>query len=432
MSQLNAQSKSLLEGQLGAVWLSGEISNLTKAVSGHWYFSLKDANAQVRCAMFRFKTQNLRFSPKEGDKVIIKGKVTLYEARGDFQIIADFMEPDGMGLLQQQLNELVNKLKSEGLLAVEHKQSLPLLPKKIGVITSATGAAIHDVLHVLARRCPMVPVVIYPTQVQGATAAKEISNALQLAINQHTCDVLLLTRGGGSLEDLWCFNDEKLAREIFDCPIPIVAAVGHEVDTTVAELVADLRAPTPSAAAELLVPEQQVLQQKIDLCSLQMMRSINDKLDRSNRQLQLAQLKLADPARAIATSQHKLDLLSQKLMTAQNRNIQQQQKRFNSLQQKFDRINPIVQLKNTQQQNQKLQMRLENVWYKLFEKKVTQLRIQAGALNNLSPLSTLHRGYAIARTTDKKSVISQVKQLRQHSQFSLMLSDGEIECEVKN
>ena len=431
VSQLNRQAKSALESGLGSIWLSGEISNFTKAASGHWYFTMKDDSAQIRCAMFRFKTQNLRFSPKEGDKVIVKGKVSLYEARGDYQLIADFMEPAGLGDLQQKLNELMIKLKSQGLFAAEHKQVLPSLPTRIGVVTSATGAAIHDVLTVLERRCPMVPVVIYPSQVQGARATDDIVKAIDKAESRAECDVLLITRGGGSLEDLWCFNDEKLAHKIFNCSIPTIAAIGHEVDTTVAELVADLRAPTPSAAAELLVPEQQALQQKVDFLSIAMADTLKGQIEALQTRLNFARLKLSDPANAISASQYKLEKLQHRLSLAANLKLERRTHSLNQLSRRLDRTNPVTQLKNKQQQVSELKSRLNGAWQKSFAMLEQRLKVSAGSLDTLSPLSTLSRGYSIAKDPVSGKVINQKAHLKKDQIFSLILTDGEAECQVK-
>ncbi|TQV81525.1 exodeoxyribonuclease VII large subunit [Aliikangiella coralliicola] len=431
VSQLNQQAKRLLESSLGSVWLTGEISNLTKAASGHWYFSLKDDNAQIRCAMFRFKTQNMKFSPNEGDKVVVKGKVSLYEPRGDYQLIADYMEPAGLGDLQQQLNELMQKLKAQGLFAEERKRRLPFLPTRIGVITSPTGAAIHDVLNVLERRCPMVPVIIYPTQVQGASAVNDIIAALELAEKRHECDVLLLTRGGGSLEDLWCFNSEKLAHKIAATKIPIVAAIGHEVDTTISELVADLRAPTPSAAAEQLVPEQSALQQKLDFANMSMIDILSSSLQELQVRLNIARLKLADPANAIASNQHALDSLKHRLNFQAAQLQHKFQQPLDKISLKLNRLNPSAQLQNNQQKLSELKIRLASGWQKNVDQKINQLQVKANALETLSPLSTLNRGYSITRDQETSNVISSVKQLVKKQKVTLLMADGKADAIIQ-
>src|ERR1700686_2721470 len=255
VSKLNREVRLLLESGVGQVWVQGEISNLARPSSGHWYFSLKDRDAQLRCAMFRARNGQCRFTPREGQAVVAYGRVSLYEPRGDYQLLIEHLDDAGFGALRRSFDELKVRLAAEGLFATEHKRKLPLVPRRIGVITSPTGAAIRDVLHILARRFPAAAVLVYPVPVQGASAAPAIVAALDLASARAECDVLILTRGGGSLEDLWAFNDERVARAIYRCAIPVVTGIGHEIDFTIADFVADLRAPTPSGAAELVAPD---------------------------------------------------------------------------------------------------------------------------------------------------------------------------------
>jgi len=430
VSQLNRQCKALLESTIGSVWLTGEISNLTKAASGHYYFSLKDDNAQIRCAMFKGKAQRLTFVLNEGDKVVVKGKVSLFEARGDYQLICDYMEPGGQGDLQRQLNQLIVRLQQEGLFAQERKKKLPYLPKRIGIITSPSGAAIHDALTVLQRRCPMIPVIIYPSQVQGNKAAEELITAIETAEARDECDVLLLTRGGGSLEDLWCFNNESLARRIAQMKIPIVAAVGHEVDTTVVELVADLRAATPSAAAELVAPEQTALQQQIDLVSANLSGKILDKLKQYQIQLNIAHLKLSDPASAIAASQQRLDGVKQKLGLFSQRQSTQKQHRLDRLIDKLDSLNPVVRLNNARQILDLLDAKLKASWQHTLEKARHHLHLKARTLNTLSPLSTLERGYTITRDQQTGTLISQVDKLKEGQKITCVFHDGSADAKI--
>ncbi len=256
VSRLNQTVRQLLEMEMGQIWLSAEISNLSQPASGHWYFTLKDDRAQVRCAMFRNSNRRVTFRPQNGQQVLVRASITLYEPRGDYQLIAESMQPAGDGLLQQQFEQLKQRLSAEGLFDQQFKQPLPVPAKCVGVITSASGAALHDILQVLQRRDPSLPIVIYPTSVQGAEAPMQIVRAIETANRRDECDVLIVGRGGGSLEDLWSFNDERVARAIFASRIPIVSAVGHETDVTIADFVADLRAPTPSAAAELVSRNQ--------------------------------------------------------------------------------------------------------------------------------------------------------------------------------
>ncbi|WP_196140498.1 exodeoxyribonuclease VII large subunit [Aliikangiella sp. G2MR2-5] len=430
VTQLNRQAKTCLEIELGSIWLTGEISNLTRAASGHWYFSLKDDSAQIRCAMFRFKAQTLRFSPSEGDQVIVKGKVSLYEARGDYQLIADYMEPAGEGVLQQKLKQLITDLQAQGLFSQENKLALPRFPKRIGVITSPTGAAIHDVLTVLSRRCPMIPVIIYPTQVQGASATNAIINAIDIAEKRNECDVLLITRGGGSLEDLWCFNDEKLAYRLAELKIPTVAAIGHEVDLTIAELVADLRAATPSAAAELLSPEQDSLIQRVDQLSLRLFQLVRLKLETLVNRLNLAKLKLADPSTTIESSQLKLNNLTQQLKFSLSETHHSKQKALDSLSVKLNRNNPSLKLGEHQNRLENLKLKLNQSMSNSINKQLHRFQLKASALETLSPLKTLSRGFSIVRDEKNKSVVSSISQLSQQQELEIILVDGKATARV--
>ena len=263
VSRLNAEVRLLLENEMGVVWLLGEISNLAIPSSGHWYFTLKDQQAQVKCAMFKGNNRHVTFRPTQGQSVLVRARLSLYEPRGDYQLIAESMQPEGDGLLQQAFESLKLKLSQEGLFSTALKKPIPHFPKSIGLITSKTGAALHDVLQVIKRRNPLLKVIIYPTLVQGKEATQQIVQSLVIADARQECDVLILGRGGGSLEDLWCFNEEAVARQIAACTIPIVSAVGHETDVTIADFVADLRAPTPSAAAEIVSLDTRLLQQSL-------------------------------------------------------------------------------------------------------------------------------------------------------------------------
>ena len=431
VSQLNSKAKRLMESELGSVWLEGEISNFIKAGSGHWYFTLKDSNAQIKCAIFKFKNRLINLSPKEGDKVVVKGKVSLYEARGDYQMIADYMEPSGVGDLQQKLNALVKKLEGENLFSAENKKTLPFLPKTIGVITSPTGAAIHDVLTVLERRCPMVQIIIYPTQVQGKEATANIISVLDQAQTRSECDVLLMTRGGGSLEDLWSFNDERLAYKIFECSIPIVAAIGHEVDVTITELVADLRAATPSAAAELIAPDQQALWQKLDLYSQDLNDLMHSKIYQLQTRLNIARLKLKDPEYSILRAKHQLKNLSDRLLDSYSGQLEVLKKRLHRSAQCLQQFHPKEKLTKDKHQLELLTNRLKNAMSLLIVNKTNRLTLNATNLDTLSPLSTLKRGYSITRDNKSKNVITKTTQARKDQSISIMLTDGELDCVVK-
>src|SRR5579864_1069681 len=259
VSRLNREVRTLLERGLGTVWVAGELSNFSQPASGHWYFSVKDRNAQLRCAMYRSKNVFVGFTPRAGMQVLLRGRISLYEAKGECQLAVEHLEEGGVGALRREFERLKAKLAAEGLFALERKRRLPRFPRRIGVVTSPSGAALRDILHVLARRYPPAAVLIYPAPVQGAAAVPALVAALQFASARAECDVLIVARGGGSLEDLWAFNDERLARAIHACALPVISGVGHEIDFTIADLVADVRAPTPSGAAELVVPDRQEL-----------------------------------------------------------------------------------------------------------------------------------------------------------------------------
>lgn len=289
VSDLNREARELLESGLPGLWVEGEISGFIHHGSGHMYFTLKDDRAEIRCAMFRGANRHVGFRPENGLQVLLQGKVTIYEARGSYQIVVEQMEPAGEGLLRRRLEALKARLQAEGLFAAEHKQPLPALPRCVGVITSPTGAAIRDILKVLRRRFPAVPVIIYPAQVQGERAKGEIAAALATAARRNECDVLICGRGGGSLEDLWSFNEEQVVRAIFECPLPVISAVGHESDVTLADLVADLRAPTPSAAAELAVPDAAAWRNQVASATRRGMAAIRRELrNRTNAHQNLA------------------------------------------------------------------------------------------------------------------------------------------------
>src|SRR5210317_1673916 len=308
VSALNFEVKTLLSRGLGTLWIEGEISNFARPASGHWYFTLKDDKAQCRAAMFRGRNSRVGFQPVNGQKVLVRAQVTLYEARGEFQLVVDHLEDAGVGELMRRYEQLKAKLNQEGLFDPALKKPLPAHPHRIALVTSATGAAIRDVLSVIARRAPHIPVVVFPTPVQGEDAAQQIRQALRRVLDYGQCDVVLLVRGGGSLEDLWSFNDEALARDIAAYPLPLVTGVGHEVDFTIADFVADLRAPTPSAAAETITPDINELMQGIDDRVARLLGQIGRRLDKARERLGYLQraLRQQHPTRQFETMKLRL------------------------------------------------------------------------------------------------------------------------------
>lgn len=430
VSQLNQRAKQLLEITFTSVKVEGEISNLSRPSSGHWYFTLKDKGAQVRCAMFRSRTAQVKFQPKEGNQIVVRGKVSLYENRGDYQLIVDAMKPAGEGQLQQAFIQLKQKLGAEGLFASEHKQALPSEVKRIAVVTSPTGAAIHDILTVLKRRFPSIEVDIYPVQVQGQDAAQQIAWAInqvnldaQHAIEGAAADVIIVGRGGGSIEDLWCFNDENLARTIFNSHLPIVSAVGHEVDFTIADFVADVRAPTPSAAAELLSPNQQEFLQRLSTLSNRLINSIDQQIKNKQWQLQGAQRGLQHPGDKLSQYAQTLDMLEMRMRQSQRVNLDKLSQRLAMGQQKLQQHSPTIKLQQIETQLGYLQKRLSNGIKQVLTHKSEQLQQQALILNAVSPLQTLGRGYAILQTADN-TVVRDSHEVKKGDLLSAQIGSG--------
>ncbi len=340
VSQLNRSVRHLIETQLPLLWVEGEISNFARPASGHWYLTLKDDQAQVRCAMFRNTNQRVGFKPANGTQVLIRCRAGLYEGRGEYQLVIEHMEEAGFGALQRQFEQLKQQLTAEGLFDNQHKKPMPESVRHIGVITSATGAAVKDILSVLNRRFPAIKISIFPTAVQGAPAAAQIVDAISNANRHGQCDALIVGRGGGSLEDLWPFNEEIVARAIFASEIPIVSAVGHEVDFTIADFVADLRAPTPSAAAELLSPDGEDMLNQFEGFEILLGEAMVRKIRQLEQRTDYLQKRLQHPGRKLQEQAQHLDHLDIRLRRAIAGNMQQQASRMNSLQDKLVRQSP--------------------------------------------------------------------------------------------
>jgi exodeoxyribonuclease VII large subunit len=383
VSQLNNAARSLLESEFLHVLVEGEISNYVCPASGHWYFSLKDSKAQVRCAMFRGANRHVRDTPEDGMQVQVRCKVSLYAPRGDYQLIVEHLEATGDGALQREFEKLKSRLNKEGLFAEEHKQPLPELPKAIGVVTSSTGAAVRDVIKVLRRRCPLIPIIVYPSLVQGTSAAQSIASMINLANTRQECDVLIVGRGGGSLEDLWPFNEEVVARAIFESDLPVVSAVGHEVDVTISDFVADMRAATPSAAAEIVSPDMTQWVAHTQNLSTRLRREMLQYVRNTQQQLTWLRKRLRHPGQKLQEQAQQLDYLWQNLAKAQQRLLQNKQQ----------------QLANTSR-----------------------------ALNTISPLATLERGYSILLKDNQ--VIRSKKQVKAGDTLTAKVRDGDIKCTV--
>jgi len=397
VSRLNREVRVLLERGFGSLWLEAEISNFARPSSGHWYFSLKDATAQVRCAMFRQRNMLCTFTARDGQKVLVRARIGLYEPRGEYQLIVDHMEDAGLGALKRQFEELSAKLAQEGLFAADRKRPLPLLPRRIGIITSPTGAAVRDILHVLARRFPAASVLIYPVPVQGAAAAAEIVAALELAGRRAECDVLILARGGGSLEDLWAFNDERLARAIVACPIPVITGIGHEIDFTIADFAADVRAPTPSAAAELVVPDAEEWLNAFVQFGARLQRGVRRRLQEHRARLRwlTGRAALVSPAARLSAQAQRLDELEQSMVRALRRRLQEHRERLRWLTGRAALVSPSARLTQQLLRLENLNQRLYRAWRQVISSRREKLQPLIRTLNAVSPLATLERGYAI-------------------------------------
>lgn len=431
VSRLNQTVRQLLEMEMGQIWLSGEISNLSQPSSGHWYFTLKDERAQVRCAMFRTSNRRVTFRPQNGQQVLIRATITLYEPRGDYQLLAESMQPAGDGLLQQQFEQLKQKLAAEGLFDQQFKQVLPSPAKQVGVITSASGAALHDILQVLQRRDPSLPVIVYPTSVQGADAPLQIVRAIELANQREECDVLIVGRGGGSLEDLWSFNDERVARAIFASRIPIVSAVGHETDVTIADFVGDLRAPTPSAAAELVSRNQLELLRQIQSQRQRLEMAMDYYLAQRNREFTRLHHRLQQqhPQLRLARQQAQLVKLRQRLDDAMQQQLRQTSRRSERLQQRLMQQQPQTRIHRAQQRLQQLSYQMQSAVERQLNQNKQKLGIACSRLEGVSPLATLARGYNVTTAPDGK-VLKNVTQITPGETLKTRLQDGWVESQV--
>lgn len=429
--QLNALARDLLEGSFPMVWVEGEIGNLSRPASGHLYFTLKDDRAQVRCALFRNKAMYLRFAPRDGSKVQVRGRLTLYEARGDYQLVLDHMEEAGEGALRQALEALKRKLQAEGLFDSERKRTLPALPRRLGVITSPSGAAVRDVLSVLQRRFPMLDVDVLPVPVQGEGAAAQIVRMLQQAQNSGRYDVLLITRGGGSLEDLWCFNDEALARAVAASNVPVVSAVGHEIDTTLVDYAADLRAATPSAAAELLVPEREALRQALTASQAVLQRAFERRLQDRQQRLDRARLLLdaQRPAAKLQRQAERLNALGARLPPILRSLLAARHARLREASLRLSHQHPGTSIRQHHEHLRQWQHQSLQALRRRLELATQQLRQSARALNAVNPLATLDRGYAIVRDAEGQ-VLTKAAQASVGDHLDARLAEGHLRLQV--
>ena len=430
ITRLNREARMVLEDSFPpSLWVRGEISNLAQPGSGHIYFSLKDKHSQVRCAMFRGANRHLRFAPENGQEVLVRAGVSLYEGRGEFQLIVEAMEPAGAGALQQAFEKLKQRLQEEGLFAEDHKQPVPAFPGTVGVVTSPTGAAVRDIIQVLGRRYAVADVIVYPVPVQGDGAAQQIAETIDEANARQECDVLILARGGGSLEDLWSFNEEIVARAIYRSVIPLVSGIGHEIDFTIADFVADQRAPTPSAAAELISPDASALQSRLNTLYSQLHMRVSDLLAAHLRNVIQLGKRLPRPTYLLQNMTQRTDDLAIRLRLALDHGITLRRARLNRFADILRSRNPLQQLAGYRTRCASLEKQLQNHLMRNLQARKKQLDFLHHSLETVSPQATLDRGYAIV-TDEDENIVRRADQLREDAEISTRFSEGSIRSTV--
>lgn len=428
VSQLNRKAKQLLETHLPLIWVTGEISGLSRPGSGHWYLTLKDQNAQIRCAMFRGANSRIRWQVENGQQVLVRARVSIYEGRGDYQLIVEHMEQAGAGLLQQQYEQLKQKLQSEGLFDEQHKKPLPAVSQHIGVITSASGAALADILTVFARRQPSLHITVIPVSVQGAEAAPSMIEALDLAVQFGEFDLLIIGRGGGSIEDLWAFNNEALVRKLFACPIPTISAVGHEVDFTLCDFVADVRAPTPSASAEIASIDGEQWQQSLDQLSLDLEKSVLRILKTYGQHLNTLRKQLRHPKQELRLKKQQLSSLEQRMTMAQKSLSQNTQNRLAHLKIKLQQNSPTGGIKYQRHNLTQLNKRLKRAITQTTSEKQLKLQHSSHMLDAVSPLKILDRGYAVVKT--ETGIVKNSEEISVGQRVTTRISEGEFTSQI--
>ncbi|WP_279247755.1 exodeoxyribonuclease VII large subunit [Candidatus Marimicrobium litorale] len=434
VSQLNRQVKTLLDSHFDSLWVEGEISNFVAPASGHWYFSLKDSKSQVRCAMFNRSNQRVRFTPANGDAVRVRCRASLYEARGEFQLIAEHLEPAGAGALQAAFEQLKGRLEAEGLFAQARKRALPTDVARVGVITSPSGAVIHDILQVLERRCPTIEVCVFPVAVQGEGAAQQIGRAIACANRWQDekkvqLDALIVGRGGGSMEDLWAFNEEIVARAIAGSTLPIISAVGHEVDFTIADMAADVRAPTPSAAAEMISPDRQEWQQHLDSLHSDLVRRMKRRLlDTSTLVNHLAR-QLRHPGAQLRDNAQRIDDLELQLMRAQRNLLKRHGVRVKFAGSRLLAHSPDSRIIRSGEANRRDSLRLKDLMLQRLRQRTVRIAALGQMLDSLSPLGTLQRGYAIV-TDNEGLVVRDARQVSAGDKLQAQLASGRLDLTV--
>ena len=430
VSQLNNRARLLLEDVFAQVWVEGEISNLARPASGHLYFTLKDSQAQVRCALFRQNAARVRQALRDGLAVRVRGKVSLFEGRGDYQLILDTVEPAGDGALRLAFEALKEKLTAEGLFASERKRALPAHPKRIGIVSSPTGAVIRDIISVFRRRAPQVALTLIPTAVQGREATAQIVRALELA-DRAGFDAIILARGGGSLEDLWCFNEEAVARAVAACRTPIVSAVGHETDVSISDFVADVRAPTPSAAAELLAPDSSELHQRLHQLNRRLQLSLRQRLQRENLRLDGLARRLRHPGERLRQQAQRLDDLDMRLRRAFQQQANSRHERLARLEGRLSAQHPGRALALLRQRLDSLATRLPRAIELQLRQQRQQLAGLGQQLHIVSPLATLGRGYSIL-LDERGQAVRAASKTHPGQRLKARLGEGELEVRVED
>lgn len=433
VSQITAAIRGAIESQFGDVWVEGEISNCRVWHTGHIYFTLKDETAQIRAVMFRAASHYLRFRPEDGLHVVARGRLGVYDAKGEYQIVCELLEPQGVGALQLAFEQLKKKLKAEGLFEQARKRALPALPRKIGIVTSLDGAALRDIIKVLRRRHPNVHLVIRPTRVQGEGAADDLVRSLRAIVNVAGVDVVIVARGGGSAEDLQPFNEESLARAVAACPAPVISAVGHEVDFTIADFVADVRAPTPSAAAEMVVAAKDEFCRGIDALKMRLDAAIRAQLQRRRHRLHLlsSHRGLAGWRATVATRQRHVSDLTHRLRTATTAQIARKQQRYRALRLALESRDVRRRLAAIRGRLVTAHSRLRGAAIRHRDRADARFRILVGRLETLSPLAVLARGYAVCWNADRSAVIHRASAVRPGDIVRVTLHEGELRCDVR-
>lgn len=431
VSRLTGLVKDLLEDNFCQVWVEGELSNLAQPSSGHLYFTLKDSGAMLRCVMFRSSVKVLRFKLNEGMALIVRGRLSVYDQRGEYQLLVEYAEPKGLGALQAAFIQMKERLAGEGLFAAEHKRPLPAIPQRVAVVTSATGAAIHDILNVLGRRHAGVELLLYPVRVQGVEAADEIAAALDDLNRLQAADVIIVGRGGGSLEDLWAFNEEAVARSIFRSVIPVISAVGHETDWTISDFVADLRAPTPSAAAELVTVARKELRESVAALEHRLYQSTRAWLQLRQRYLEGLQRALHDPLQLLGYQAQRLDDLSTRLASGLRNLLTRRREQLARSEQRLGSLHPALQISRFRQQVQNLSEQIQYRTLQQLDYCGRTLGEETARLNALSPLQTMARGFAVVERCKDGMIVRSTAEIEVGSQIRLRLHQGTARCLVE-